>query len=432
MSRGKKTNNIMAGLFLIGSLVAAIVVSAVISGIDFESRAEYTVRFSLADGAAGLRPGSPVTMGGQRIGNVSKVELYREPTSRRPGAVEVGISILADIPIFDDAVVVMERPLFGANSVVDFVGAGGGPGSTQLGEGDVLRGTLAPPPFLSQAGFGAEQRNALRDILDGLNETVQRTNDLLDRVSPEVDPAVAEVRETITAARDTATALRDRMERWGGTTDRVLGRIEDTSDRLPGLTDRADGLIDTAKLAVDESRETIERVRDAVDENRPRVDRIFEHAESIVRGVDEDGVPAFLALVEKGSEELGRAGDAIARVDGALAEELPGLRRAMANARLASEQLRLTTVEVRAQPWRLLIRPSTKELERQLMYDSARSYASAVSDLRAASEAIEAALATGAGDDAERMRRLGERLETAFETYESAEHSLLEQFISER
>ncbi|MCC5786465.1 MAG: hypothetical protein JJU33_07180 [Phycisphaerales bacterium] len=432
MSRGKKTNNIMAGLFLFGSLVAAVVVSAIISGIDFESRSDYTVRFSLADGAAGLRPGSPVTLGGQRIGSVTSVDFYREPTSRRPGAVEIGIRILDDIPLFDDSVVVMERPLFGANSVVDFVSAGGGPGSERLDEGGIIRGTLAPPAFLAQAGFGAEQRNALRDILDGLTETVQRTNELLDRVAPEVDPAVAEVRETITAARDTATALRDRMERWGGTTERVLARVEETSDRLPGLVDRTDDLIDTTKLAVDESRETIERVRDTVDENRPRVDRIFEHAESIMRGVDEEGVPAFLALVEKGTEELGRAGDTIARVDGALAEELPGLRRAMANARLASEQLRLTTVEVRAQPWRLLIRPTTKELERQLMYDSARSYASAVSDLRAASESLEAALAAGAGDDTERMRRLGERLESAFESYEQAERDLLDQFVKGR
>lgn len=432
MSRGKKANNVMAGLFLVGSLVAAIVVSAIISGIDFESRSDYTVRFSLADGAAGLRPGSPVTLGGQRIGSVTHVDFYREPTSRRPGAVEVGVRILADIPLFNDALVVMERPLFGANSVVDFVSAGGGPGSARLEEGGVIRGVLAPPPFLAQAGFGPEQRNALREILDGITDTVKRTNELLDRVAPEVDPAVAEVRETITAARDTATALRDRMERWGGTTERVLGRVEETSDRLPGLVDRTDDLLDTAKLAVDESREAIERVRDTVDENRPRVDRIFEHTESIVRGVDEEGVPAFLALVEKGTEELGRAGDAIARVDGALAEELPGLRRAMANARLASEQLRLTTVEVRAQPWRLLIRPTTRELERQLMYDSARSYASAVSDLRAASEALEAAIAAGAGRDAERMRMLSERLETAFEEYENAERELLDQFVRGR
>jgi hypothetical protein len=67
----------------------------------------------------------------------------------------------------------------------------------------------------------------------------------------------------------------------------------------------------------------------------------------------------------------------------------------MANFRLASDQLKLTMMEVRRAPWRLLYRPDTKELQYELLYDSARAYATAVSDLRAATESLEAAQAAG-------------------------------------
>ena len=48
--------------------------------------------------------------------------------------------------------------------------------------------------------------------------------------------------------------------------------------------------------------------------------------------------------------------------------------------------------EIRAQPWRLLKQPDKDDLMREPIYAAARSYADAVSDLRAASEALEAAL----------------------------------------
>jgi hypothetical protein len=91
-----------------------------------------------------------------------------------------------------------------------------------------------------------------------------------------------------------------------------------------------------------------------------------------------------------------------------------------------SDQLKLTAVEVRSQPWRLLHQPTTKELSTQVLYDSTRAYAEAASDLRAASEALQAvSVNTGASDVSAMTQRLAE----AMEKYRGAERALMDKLI---
>ena len=101
-----------------------------------------------------------------------------------------------------------------------------------------------------------------------------------------------------------------------------------------------------------------------------------------------------------------------------------------------SDQLKLTAIEVRSQPWRLLIQPTTKEFESQVLYDATRNYATAASDLRGASEALEALLAKGgtatdATTDAQKasIAELSDRLKEAFTKYRDAEQALLDKLI---
>ncbi|HRJ49422.1 MAG TPA: hypothetical protein PKU91_02745, partial [Phycisphaerales bacterium] len=117
------------------------------------------------------------------------------------------------------------------------------------------------------------------------------------------------------------------------------------------------------------------------------------------------------------------------RLDTIVATESSTVRRTMANARLASDQLKLAMMEIRAQPWRLLVQPDTKELQQQLLYDSARSYASALSDLRASATALETITASGVrpGIDPAEVARLKRELDEALERYRVAESRLFEQ-----
>ena len=106
----------------------------------------------------------------------------------------------------------------------------------------------------------------------------------------------------------------------------------------------------------------------------------------------------------------------------------------MANLRLMSDNLKLTAVEVRSQPWRALYRPTNKELSTQSLYDATRAFAEAASDVRAASETIEslAAGATTRTDDGRRIDEAGLALTEAMQRYRDAEQALLDILIREQ
>ena len=141
-----------------------------------------------------------------------------------------------------------------------------------------------------------------------------------------------------------------------------------------------------------------------------------------------EGRIALNALLEDGRAGVADARGTLADVDSLFKEQTPEIRRTMANARLASDQLRLTLGEVRRSPWRLLYRPDQKELEFELLYDATRSYASAVSDLRAASESLQAVSTSGRSEtaDGESIESLLTGMAEAFSKYETAEQRFLQ------
>jgi len=171
-----------------------------------------------------------------------------------------------------------------------------------------------------------------------------------------------------------------------------------------------------------------------LDENRPRINNILADTETTIAGVKDDWVPQgtnLLSTATDGIEAYARLGR---RADAILMEEQPGIERSLANLRTMSDQLKFLAIEARSQPWRLLHRPDTKELETQLLYDSARSYAVAVGDLRAASESLEAIITRAglSGDvDLDRLQTMRAELQQAFRLYADAERDLLDRMIED-
>jgi hypothetical protein len=152
-----------------------------------------------------------------------------------------------------------------------------------------------------------------------------------------------------------------------------------------------------------------------------------------VESLRTDTKPTIDAMLVDARSAMESTRKAVERADALLAESSPSLRRTVANARLASDQLKFTLEEVRRSPWRLLYRPDTRELEFELLYDSARIYASAVSDLRDASAALEeasaSANATGSTLSGRRAEDLNAELTRAFESYRAAERAFLDLII---
>lgn len=415
--------NFIVGLWTLAGLTGGMFLLLSLSSVSWltERRAQYTVRFSITEGAAGLKRGSVVRIGGQDVGVVSDVN-YKNDESAAPQFVDVGVSIRREIPLFKDATVNLELPLLGSVSLINIPSVGSA-ASGKLAEGETIEGNIAPPAFLAQAGYGDKQRKELQAIFESSAEIAANIQTATSSLSAKLDKTLATVDTLAVDVRSATTDLRTRVDAWSPKIDSVLTNAQTFTGNLETSRRSADELLQTARQGVSD-------VRSILSTNAPRIDASTKNIEELTTKLNAQllsDVQAVLADARKGLESFEQAG---ARVNTLLAENQPEVRMIMANARLASDQLKLTMSEIRRNPWRVLYQPGKKELEQELLYDAARTYADAVSDLRAASASIEAA-ATAGSPNLDGARIQGE-LQSALERYRQAEKEFLAKLLEER
>lgn len=422
MQKNSKRSNVIAGSFLIGAIALAIGTSVVLSGVEERliPTHVYDLRFAVAEGAPGLKAGSNVLLGGVKIGRVTGVRIVRETDGPM---LSVGIRVRTSVQLHQDAVILLERPLLGTGSEINIVGVGGQ--APVLTPGSTIHADIAPPAFLAQAGYGPEQASQVRRAITQMTELVDRIDTLSRSVEPKVEPIVDSMAAAVEDVRQLTASIAGRREAWAGSVDRILGSAETTSKR-------AEQVVADVGQGVTESRELVASAHAAIADSRPTFDRILSNVDSITAKVDQETITSFnraLASADQGVQRLTAAAEEISTL---IREESPSLRRAMANARLASDQLKLATIEIRRSPWRLLYQPTKKELETELIYGAAEAYAQAVSDLRAASETLSvSASRTGVATDAARLEELTRELDAAFDRYKVAEEEFLRRFAPE-
>lgn len=415
MARPISRNNLLAGLFVIASLVLAVFVAVLVSGVQklLIPTNTYTIRMSLSEGAAGLKIGSSVTLGGQEVGRVTGIEYDRPTADSMPTGVLVRTAIYRSVTLYQDSAAFLERPLLGSVGSINIIRAAkdDAPG-TPLTSGATLKGTIAPPAFLAQAGFGPEQADQVRNMFTRANDVVTRIDTLTKQFESDVEPTVKAVRQASEDAAAFTKQFREKAPDWAKSIDTFLAQ---------------------ANQAADDTRGAVAAIRKTVDDNRSTIDTALKNFEGITADVRSQSVPALNDMLKAGQTRFEELRAPLSDIAELIREQEPTIRRTLANFRLASDQAKLTLIEVRRSPWRLLYQPGTKELESEVFYGAATAYAEAVSDLRATAEALESASA-GATDSttpilaAERqsIQDLAGRLKEAFSRYDEAERNLLQ------
>jgi ABC-type transporter Mla subunit MlaD len=432
MSSGR--NAVVAGAFVVGSLALGVWGSFMLADRSgFGSTREYVVRFSLADGASGLKRGSTVTLGGQPVGRVLAVDFARDEGGVGSGggeggivarAVDVRVEVRSDLVLFESAPVYLEKPLLGTLSTLNFTGPGDPAlvktpqgASALLEAGEMLEGKVGAPGFLAQAGFGPEQVEQAQRTLAGVERAVTRVAEVVDRAGPEVEAGVAQ-------ARGLVDDVRGAFGRWAPSADTTMANVERASERLAPM-------VESAEKAVQEARVVLADSRAVVTENRARIDAIIANVESASAKVDRETIELINGSMRDARGAVAAFADALGEVERTISEQTPGVRRVLANLRLMSEQLKLTSVEVRSQPWRLIYQPTRKEVETQLLYDATRSFAEAASDLRAGAEAMQALAARGGASapGAPDLEEVSRAIRDSLMRYQAAEEAFLERLM---
>lgn len=403
-------NNLLAGLLVVVSILA--IVAAVImlgGGLEHLGKSDYRVRFTLEEGAGGLKPGAIVRVGGVECGTVKRVVFEKGPAGEITGVI-VTVSVESDIPLRADAEPYLETPLLGSLGSINFPVLGDGP---TLKAGDILDGRIAPPALLAQAGYGDEEKAKVQNIIDRFSEIGDKFSMAGDKTNTVLD-------DTRVITSDFGT----KWPEWRGRVDSISENFDETMKRGPEIAKGIEGRLDTIRAMLEENRETVKGGIANFESGTERFDGVMAKVQDEYLAIADE-------MFANANHAVSEINERVTEVGRLLIEQRPGIRRTFANLRLASDQLRDTLVEVRRSPWRLIYRPDLRELDYELLYASARHYASSVEELRATSEALEAAT-QAAGSDAQGLRRgdveslLGE-LERSFEQFRTAQSAFMEQ-----
>ncbi len=400
MAQGSSKNAVRAGVFVLATIALTVAVIVVLAGLTEKLRptSSYIVRFDLTDGAAGLEVDSNVQVGGRKVGRVTRVNFERGASDVLTGIL-VEIAIDKNLTIRDGATAYLERPLLGSGAALNFesLGEASSPPLEQLG---VITGEPQVPQFMAQAGYGSTQREQLQSVLARADELSAKFDDIAENI------------------RAITVDARGRSGGWFDQTDAILEDVRNSAADV--------------RARIDEGKKLIASLQEGIDTNRPRVDEILANAQLASEDVrdatehfNEHTVALVDGLLQDGRDGAAEARASLERIDTLIAEQSPAIRKSIANARLASDQLRLASGEIRRTPWRLLYRPTEKDLEFELLYDAARAYADAVSDLRDASETLDA-ISTSNPAVSNELVRVSDEIADAFTRYNSAEQRFLD------
>ncbi|MDF1809241.1 MAG: hypothetical protein P1U42_06060 [Phycisphaerales bacterium] len=427
-------NNVVAGTFLIVSVLLAVAISFILSDIkdNFGSKKQYVFRFSTTVGVSGLKPGADITFGGFSVGKVKSIDAYTvaDPQSGEEiiKAHDVIVTLRSDLVLYEDAYADLTLPMLGGISKINIPSAGTGPyeggpsdPNATLDEGEALRGRFAPS-ILTQLGFTTEDAIKIQETIDSINEVSSNAKDVTDgfkRMSEALEP---EFIDGVDDGRATIANIRSFTESFTGETgwstkvDDILTDAQDASGKLAP--------------AIDDAKETISNANGLIGDSRPRISRILDNVEQTTERIRFDSMGQIDDLLEKGSLALGSYKDVADSANELVNTNRPKIDATLDSARDIGVSSKLLVEELRAQPWRILKKPSKDDLAREPIYEAARMYAQSVSDLRIASEALDVAVAQSANSgntvNAAELVRIAALVEQAYGRYEEAERGLLE------
>jgi len=424
--RKRQRNNTIAGLFVLFTLVAFVLVVIVLSDMSgFGRKQRIEIRFPTEIGAPGLNPGADVLIAGVPKGKVEAIHLELADDPSIGPFVRVIITLPDSFTVRRDAEAGLMVPVIGSGAWINLEGLGTG---EPLGPDEYLEGGYAPSAILRSAGLGQKQIEEMQRILANIDalsaNTAEITRFAREQIDEHGDEIVESIRGTIDQAERFVQSVREEWDRWRGVMTQALENAQQ-------VTENAGTLINEGRSFIANVDEGVTNVRRTFDEITPQVKRTASNVEAVTnraRGEWSDRISEILARTNDGVQ---RAQATLTTLDDSLTTALPEVKRILANMRLASDNLKLAMIEIRNEPWRLLASPSERAVRETVLYDAVRSYANAVSDLDASIAALKA-LHDRYGEDfdpeREAVQRVLNLIEEHHDRYVEADE-LLYQFV---
>ncbi len=413
-----------------------------------QSTAPLTVHFRHDEGVAPLKVGSPVLLSAaMQVGTVTRIR--RENINVGGGAapkyelrIIVDAQIESDLQLWDGVKITTDQPPVGGAGFVVILDVG------QTGKELPNEPILGLPPQSFGAAIGALSRRILQPsgLLDDLEHALDPAAEgqLMNRVlasAEDLNAITGQIRTQLDPQQQ-ATLLR-----------KLLGLFDDLAITMKALREQSAAQDPTSLLA--KVHTALDRLSDGLGEmtalirdERPVLHETLGNVAKLAQSLNQDIVAQLKRELQRDDPQsmIGKLHVAMERVNGSLANvqvvsesgkqlfllNRPALDRTLANVKEMSEQLRLTSEELRLAPWRLLYRPTPAETREMGVFDAARTFAEAATYLDDAAARLQAAVAAAPQGSAAiaadpELREIQQSLKSAFERFRTAEKYLYEQ-----
>ncbi len=425
----KHRNNTIAGLFILLSITGFVVVVIMLS--DFQGLGHhgiYQIWFKPDTGTPGLSVGSPVTLAGVRIGTVDNIHLEMEKNESFGPRVEVTISVDDRFVVRRDAMAGLVVPVLGTASSINFDGLGTG---EPLKDDEYLTGTFAATPILKSAGIGPEEIIAITKTIHNIKNISDNTSEISNFASKEMRESgheiVSNIRKMVEQVADVVASFREAWPAWKKSAD-------DISQQVHLAATNVNKTIDESKKLISEAHEGYLRTQKTIDDLSPKITKITDNIQSITDTARQEWITKITSALDHANEGIEHGSSLLSSLDETLTIDLPEINRILANMRIASDNLKLSMIEIRAQPWRLFTAPSEHAMQEALLYDLVRTYANAVSDLDASIAELKALhdrFGNHLDPNQDSLKAVLDQLDKNFNQYQDAQNSLYE-FIAEK
>ena len=376
----KQHNEVAVGITVI--VVLALTVYIVVALADWSDiitrKQEITVQLPYEVGLKGLLPGSPVFLGGAKIGQICSIQ--RPAASDEAGGklyVYFTMMIPAQYQLRHDCVLSPESNVLGGQAFLAIKDLGSKGEIIQDGQTVKLavEGSIADTMAAIKRELNADVSGS---VMHRLKYEISREN--ADSIVASVAAAVANLREITEEIKGliqtNKTPFNETMVSVRNTAKNIEGDIPEISAKLKVALDKATGAIDTAQAALDNLKELTGAAKETILVNRETIDKI-------IRNMNEVGV-----------------------------------------------NLKLASREIRRAPWKLLYKPGKNEQQLQAMVDSAGAFATGAESLDETTLRLRALL-TSSGEqiplESKRLQAIIGELEISFDRFKKAEEKFWEE-----
>jgi len=418
-------NRVIAGAFLLLALAAAVTVLVVVGAWNLRPQAMRTLKIHFA-AAPNIKVGGSVLLAGHPVGRVEEIGLVEVPC--KPGdkrekcyKVEVEASLPKTYRIAQNARVVISQALVGQSAVLNIEDVGFGPeasGALEGNQASVFAGAA------EELGLGPKEQENLSTILANVSDITTKTRDDWPKILGNLKATSENLTEVSANAKDT-------VKRINAILDDNRENLKATIANAKDVSEKADK---SAAAVLADLKAFAAKLKEIADKNDEDLRVTIARARAFMEKTDKDA-DEIRANVKTTSVDVKKAVEdfrvVAADTKALLATNRGNIDATLQNFRDTSDHLRALAKEVRRAPWRLFATPDKEEVESLNLYDTARAFSSAATDLENTADKVEIMLAAKHKDvavDPETLKEMLKRLEATFGNYQKAEEALLKDF----